>query len=325
MFILGLQGSPRIRGNTRDLLSAFLDQAGRAGAQTRLLDVARMNITPCLGCGKCEKKGFCVIANDDMATTIYPLLRRADVVVAATPIYFYHASAQLKVLIDRTQALWSRKYRFKLDDPGKKWRQGVLMSVAASAGANLFDGLELSARYFFDAVGADYAHALTYRNIEHPGDMRAHERLLADLQGLVDAIVTPLAQRQKVMFIDKRNACGSQAAAAFARYLAGDRIEAISCGIEPANAIDADMQVAMAEKQMDMAFLSPQSVDDGLIHMACPDRIVYLGPIAPLPGIGGARVEQWRECDLESDDIGHVRRLCAKIESRVCAWIQSIH
>jgi len=324
MYILGLQGSPRKRGNTRDLVSAFLDQADRTGAQTRLLDVARMNIVPCLGCGKCEKTGFCVIANDDMAETVYPLLRRADVVVAATPIYFYHASAQLKVLIDRTQALWSRKYRFKLDDPGQPWRQGVLMSVAASTGANLFDGLELSARYFFDALGAGYSHSLTYRNIEHPGDMRAHARLAADLQSLVEAVVAPWTHRQKIMFIGKRNARGSQMAAAFARYLAGDRIEAIACGSQPASRIDAVMQTAMAEKKIDMAFLFPQSIDDGLMHMACPDRIVCLGDIEPLPRMAGAKVEQWDWNDPEPDDIDHMRRACADIETRVIALIESL-
>jgi hypothetical protein len=65
MFVLGLQGSPRIKGNTSILLSEFLAEAGSLGAYTKRLDVARMSITPCQECGICEKEGFCPI-DDDM-------------------------------------------------------------------------------------------------------------------------------------------------------------------------------------------------------------------------------------------------------------------
>lgn len=65
-----------------------------------------------------------------MALEMYRLVREAEIVVAATPIYFYHASAQMKVFIDRCQALWSRKYRFRVSDPGYDIRKGFLLSQA---------------------------------------------------------------------------------------------------------------------------------------------------------------------------------------------------
>ena len=99
MFVLGLQGSPRIKGNTSILLSSFLAEAERLGAHTQNLDVARMNISPCQECGTCEKKGFCPI--DDDMQQVYPLLRQADIIVMATPIFFYGPTAQMKALIDR--------------------------------------------------------------------------------------------------------------------------------------------------------------------------------------------------------------------------------
>ncbi|MCP4681177.1 MAG: flavodoxin family protein, partial [Desulfobacterales bacterium] len=99
MFILGLQGSPRRKGNTSKLLSAFLTEAKNLGAHTYYLDVPRMNITPCQECGTCEKKGFCPI-DDDMQKVFF-LLRRADIIVMATPVFFYGPTAQLKALIDR--------------------------------------------------------------------------------------------------------------------------------------------------------------------------------------------------------------------------------
>ena len=122
MFILGLQGSPRVKGNTAILLASFLKEAERLGALTQHLDVAKKDITACQECGVCEEKGFCPI--DDKMQEIYPLLRRADIIVMATPIFFYGATAQLKALIDRSQALWSRRYIHKIEDPGVKWRRG---------------------------------------------------------------------------------------------------------------------------------------------------------------------------------------------------------
>jgi arsenate reductase len=136
MLILGLQGSPRKGGNTDTFLAAFLEKAGQAGAAVKTIQVARAGIVPCKGCGYCETHGTCVIADDPMSTEIFGLLRQADLVVAASPVYFYGISAQLKVLIDRCQTLWSRKYAISWKDPLAATRKGLLFSVAASRGAS---------------------------------------------------------------------------------------------------------------------------------------------------------------------------------------------
>ncbi|ETR74596.1 MAG: Low molecular weight phosphotyrosine protein phosphatase [Candidatus Magnetoglobus multicellularis str. Araruama] len=87
MFVLGLQGSPRKKGNTDTLLSAFMETAQRNGAETHVANVFEHEIQPCIACSMCEKTGICSI-NDDMQNEIYPLLRRADIVVLASPIFF---------------------------------------------------------------------------------------------------------------------------------------------------------------------------------------------------------------------------------------------
>ena len=117
MLILGLQGSPRKNGNTDSLLTAFMEKAEQAGAATRTIPVAKAGIAACKGCGYCETHGTCIITDDPMATEIYGLMRQADLIVAASPVFFYGISAQLKGLIDRSQTLWSRKYVYKLKDP----------------------------------------------------------------------------------------------------------------------------------------------------------------------------------------------------------------
>ena len=65
-------------------------------------------------------------------------MRKADLVVLATPIFFYGATAQLKSLIDRSQALWSRKYALGLDDPGRKWRKGTVVNRGCHQGQRIF-------------------------------------------------------------------------------------------------------------------------------------------------------------------------------------------
>jgi len=100
MLVLGLQGSPRKKGNSDFLLSLFMDQARQLGAQTIVIETDKKHIVPCKEYTTCERKGFCPI-KDDMKYEIYGLLREADVLVAATPVFFFNVTAQLKSLIDR--------------------------------------------------------------------------------------------------------------------------------------------------------------------------------------------------------------------------------
>ena len=134
MLAIGLQGSPLKKGSTAFLLGRFMDELEAQGARVMTIDVPRKDIRPCLGCGFCEKKGHCVIEDDDMSGEVYELLREAELVVAASPVFFYSVTAQLKALIDRSQTLWSRKYRFRLADPLKKTRQGCFLSMGGSSG-----------------------------------------------------------------------------------------------------------------------------------------------------------------------------------------------
>lgn len=320
MFVLGLQGSPRVKGNTSLLLSSFLMEAERLGAQTQHLDVAKQNITPCQECGVCEEKGFCPI--DDDMQEVYPLLRRADIIVMATPIFFYGATAQLKAPIDRSQALWSRRYSLKLTDPGMKWRRGFLLAVGATKGKNLFEGVELTAKYFFDAVGANFEGSLTYRHIEASGDIKSHPTALADAKEKAGILVTPFLNRKKVLFVCTENACRSQMASAFAQYHAGDRIEAISAGSAPAPEINPLMEEVMIEKGIDMAFRRPRSLDDAA-KVGAPDLIISMGCKDACPFFPGVRNIEWELEDPAEKPISFMRETRDEIEKRVLELIEN--
>ena len=322
MLVLGLQGSPRKKGNTNYLISTFMDAAEKSGARTITIDVTKKNIIPCKEYTVCEKKGFCPI-DDDVKEEIYPLLRQADVVVVASPIFFYNMSAQLKAVIDRCQTFWARKYRLKLRDPGATMRRGFLLSVGATKGKNLFEGIQLTTQYFFDAICAKFEGSLTYRGIEGPGDMAAYPTVVDDIEKAVSSILEPFQGRKKVLFACRENACRSQMASAFAQSLAGDRLEVINGGSEPGAEVNPDMVKVMHEKGIDMAFRSPQSIDEAISHVK-PDYIITMGCREQCPHVPDAQKLDWDLADPAGQTIEFMREVRDDIEKRVNELIKDI-
>jgi len=322
MLVLGLQGSPRKKGNTAFLLSTFLKEAENLGAVTHTIDVCSRNIKPCMEYTTCEKTGFCPI-KDDMDPEIYSMLRQAEIIVTATPIFFYSTPAQLKALIDRSQTLWARKYRLKLTDPGRKWRQGFLLSLGATRGKNLFEGLHLTMKYFYDAVGASYVGSLTYRHIENQGDMEKHPTVLDDIKAEAEKLIGPLMSRKKVLFACRENACRSQMASAFAQYQAGNRMDVLSAGSSPAEQINPTMVETMQEKGIDMAFRKTKHLDD-LLNTVTPDIIITMGCGEACPFIPGVKRQDWDLPDPAGQSIEMMRKVRDEIEKRVIKLIDEL-
>ena len=109
--VLGIFGSPRRGGNTEILLEEALKGTEKEGAKVERLYLSNFTITPCIECHGCDRTGNCVVL-DDMQK-IYPKLLEADVVILASPIFFYGVTGWAKSLIDRSQAFWARKYLLK--------------------------------------------------------------------------------------------------------------------------------------------------------------------------------------------------------------------
>ena len=106
--IVILSGSPRKNGYTDRLTAAFIAGAESFGKRVTLFRVADMKIGGCLGCNHCfEEKGVCV-QKDDMPQ-ILDAMNQADTIVFASPNYYFSVATQLKLAIDRTYALLSKK------------------------------------------------------------------------------------------------------------------------------------------------------------------------------------------------------------------------
>lgn len=175
MLVLGLAGSPRKGSNSEILLDEALLGAREAGAATEKAVLAKLKISPCTGCGSCEKTGECVI-KDDMQM-LYDKIGAAHALILSSPIYFYGLSAWAKGAIDRAQALWSRRY--VLQDPRYcRDKQGFLIAVAATAGSKLFLGAQLTVKYYFDAAGFVPAGELLVRGVQEREAVKEHGQYL---------------------------------------------------------------------------------------------------------------------------------------------------
>lgn len=137
--ILILDGSPRKKGNTDLLVEAFTEGAMEKGHEVTTYYIREMNIKPCLGCygGGKDKKSPCV-QKDDMEP-IYSAFEAADVIVWASPLYYWTFSAQLKIVIDRLFAVMEAH---KYESP---FKESVLL---VAAGDDTKDNFKLMVEYY---------------------------------------------------------------------------------------------------------------------------------------------------------------------------------
>lgn len=109
--IFVLSTSPRKGGNSETLADAFIRGAREAGNQVEKVCLYDKTIGFCKGCLACLKTHRCVIRDD--ADVIAQQMRQADVLVFATPIYYYEMSGQMKTMLDRANPLFESDYRFR--------------------------------------------------------------------------------------------------------------------------------------------------------------------------------------------------------------------
>ena len=103
--VLILSGSPRKGGNSDILCDQFAKGAKDAGNEVEKIRIAEKRIAPCRACYFCRDHGGECVIKDDMAEVLQKMID-ADVIVLASPVYFYSIAAQLKAVIDRTVARW---------------------------------------------------------------------------------------------------------------------------------------------------------------------------------------------------------------------------
>ena len=163
-------GSARREGNTELLAQAFARGARAAGHEVEFVWAAELHIAPCTGCNVCRRApdGQCCI-QDDMQECC-ARLAGAEMLVFATPVYFYGPSAQLKALVDRLHAPVRRTFRA---------RTLGLLAVCADAQEETFDAVKAmykaTLRYFSLRDGG----IVTACGVEKKGEIAGHAALAA--------------------------------------------------------------------------------------------------------------------------------------------------
>lgn len=98
MNILVINGSPR-KGNTVTAIEAFKEGAESAGHAVEVLDTYKVNVAPCKGCGACQMRHGCVDKDD--TNPVVDKIVAADMIVFATPVYWWGITAQIKMVLDK--------------------------------------------------------------------------------------------------------------------------------------------------------------------------------------------------------------------------------
>ena len=178
--ILSVLGSPRRGGNASILLSKAIEGAKAEGAEVKELVLRDLNISPCLEIYGCKKTGKCVIEDDFHRFT--DLLAGSRGLILASPIFFYSVSAHTKILIDRCQSLWVKKYWIEKAEYGSRAteRKGLFISLGATKGKKLFDGALVTVKYFFDVLDMELWRSLLYRGLDFKGDVLKHPEYLKE-------------------------------------------------------------------------------------------------------------------------------------------------
>jgi multimeric flavodoxin WrbA len=178
--ILAIYGSPRRRGNTATLLRHAVQGAVDAGSQVDEIVLRDLKISPCLEIYACKKEGRCAI-KDDFHQVVDRILS-AKGIILASPVFFYTVSAHTKILMDRCQSLWVKKYWID-KVPFGQWepkRKGLFISVGATKGKKLFDGALLTVKYFFDVLDTELYRSLLFRKLELEDDVLKHPDYLEE-------------------------------------------------------------------------------------------------------------------------------------------------
>ena len=192
--IIAIYGSPRKKGNTATLLKEAVAGARQAGVQVEEIFLRDLKMSPCLEIYGCKKDGKCVIQDD--FGDVRDRILKAKGLMLASPVFFYTVSAHTKILMDRCQSLWVKKHwvdGLPLTSRNHK-RKGLFISVGATRGKKLFDGILLTIRYFFDVLDMRLETSLLYRELDAESDVLDHPAYLTEARQAGEAFARSLGE-----------------------------------------------------------------------------------------------------------------------------------
>ena len=179
--VLCISGSPRRHGNSDALLDALVAGVEAAGGEPVRLVAAQAGANPCRGCNACSRDGRCI--QRDGMDAVYELIDSADAVAVATPVFFASVPGVLKVLLDRFQPYWARRYVLGEPRPAHT-RPGAIL-VVGGGGDPFGPGCATTAvKSAFAAIAVDSGTVLEVTGPDQPGDIASDAAALSRAQEL---------------------------------------------------------------------------------------------------------------------------------------------
>lgn len=167
MNILILSSSPRKGGNTDLLVDAFVKGASQKH-QVEMVSVRDYHVSPCIGCNACFTSEIHACVQKDDMTSIYGKMAEADMLVIASPVYFYGLSAQLKAVIDRFHNPVRDTFHI---------RKMALLLVGAARLPELFDSILTQYQLCLNFFKLEDAGQVLVRGVKDKGDILATKAL----------------------------------------------------------------------------------------------------------------------------------------------------
>ena len=161
--ILILTGSPRQGGNSDILADAFTKGAEKSGNAVRRFETARKSIKGCMACNSCFSKGKACVYDDDF-DELAPMLEWADLLVFATPLYWFTFPVQLKAAIDKL-------YSFLIAEKEWKIKKGILLVCGADENLDGYAGIVKSYELMLDCLKWGDAGQIIAVNVTEKGDV----------------------------------------------------------------------------------------------------------------------------------------------------------
>lgn len=165
MNIVILNGSPRKGGNTEIMANEFARGANESGNETKIINLAGKKISGCLGCQYCFLHDGQCVQKDDM-TDILAELDKADLVVFASPIYWFDIAAQLKTVIDRMYARGKVGFHFN--------KTALLLDSGAD---NVYVAALAQYKYMCDYLHWESIGEICIPNMKEKGSMKTNDKL----------------------------------------------------------------------------------------------------------------------------------------------------
>lgn len=162
MKIAVLNGSPR-KENTYAMIQAFREGAEAAGHEVEEYHVGKMKIAGCMGCMYCKTKGEGVCIQKDDLEKIMPAYKEADMIVFASPIYYFTMTAQIEATIQRV---------FCIGKPAKAKRTALLLS---SGSPGVYDGAIAQMNGYCAYTGIELAGVITANGAENKSEAKMNE------------------------------------------------------------------------------------------------------------------------------------------------------